>query len=991
MDKITIPSTYNGKAVTKILSGAFCDALNLTEIIIPNTIIEIGSYAFDCCSNLKIVDFENVDNWCVVRNMIDSAVLADKALAAEYLLIYSHSTWINCNHIDSNNDWCCDNEACCAVFAPEADSIISIEDALKLGKAYGSYRCSTNKYYISGTVIKIEDNGYSHGMYIVDASGNSFYVDELYDVNGENEYASMTIKPIVGDTVTVYGSIYNSDVNVLMSRGYIVEYIAHTHNYVNAVCDICGMFDPEHSCVDNDGNDECDVCCSRVFMQGVPYKMFMTQVNLGYNIYALNTTQNGENKYIETTLDPNEAAVFYIDTVEAGYKIYTEIDGVKYYLHAELREVDGSKITKYIGFKADSTCVFVYDQELGMFKITLNGTEYGVGTYSLYETISLSEVSYFKADNINVAGGQFPINLMKKEEADALPPSVKPGNNEPEADSTLTIAEAIELGNSKNINIYTENKYYITGIIKEIRNTTYGNFIITDGTNDILIYGTYDATGSTKYGDMDNPPKVGDTVTVYGVIGKYSEPQMKNGWLISSAEHTHTYADGVCDCGAADPMHTCIDNNEDYVCDVGLCGSPIAPKGDSTLTIEQANKLGNVYSNNTYTNSGYYITGVIVSVSDNYYGSMYIQDAEGNELYIYDTYNSDGSVRYSNMTERPIVGDVILVYGRIGNYYGTSRMKDAWILEYTPHSHNYINDVCSICEQMTPEHACVDYVNDYICDVKACGQTMLPNFGSTLTIPQANALGKLYQNDYSNGKYSDGKYYVKGVIKSIESAIYGNIYIQDDEGNTLYISGLYNYNGTESYGNMSMKPVVGDTIVVYGVIGYNEGAVQMKNGWIEIEREDVYEGEVIATFTFGENVTGDSITHVDGSTKLSADGETFTEGSYSLVVAPNSANVYVGANDAMGNSCIKLGTSIKVATFSFTVGADVTQVVIRAAKYKTNNSTLNVNGIDYILGKNSNDGDYDEIIIDTTSNKTISVATVSGASRAMIDAIIFRG
>ena len=65
------------------------------------------------------------------------------------------------------------------------------------------------------------------------------------------------------------------------------------------------------------------------YQAGVAYVMFMKQANLGYTVYALNSTQNGENKYIETTMDPKAAAVFYVEVVDGGYKIYTEINGVK--------------------------------------------------------------------------------------------------------------------------------------------------------------------------------------------------------------------------------------------------------------------------------------------------------------------------------------------------------------------------------------------------------------------------------------------------------------------------------------------------------------------------------------------------------------------------------------------------------------------------------------------------------------------------------------
>ena len=111
-----------------------------------------------------------------------------------------------------------------------------------------------------------------------------------------------------------------------------------------------------------------------------------------------------------------------------------------------------------------------------------------------------------------------------------------PGTD-PAPDSTLTIAEAIALGASKEHNNYTTGKYYVVGEITEVYNTEYGNMKIKDAEGNILtIYGTYSADGTTRYDALTTKPVAGDTVKVYGIIGQYNgTPQMKNGWIV---EHT---------------------------------------------------------------------------------------------------------------------------------------------------------------------------------------------------------------------------------------------------------------------------------------------------------------------------------------------------------------------------------------------------------------------------------------------------------------------
>ncbi len=104
----------------------------------------------------------------------------------------------------------------------------------------------------------------------------------------------------------------------------------------------------------------------------------------------------------------------------------------------------------------------------------------------------------------------------------------------------LTIPAANELGNTFGKNEYTTDKHVITGKITEVQSDKYGNVMIADEAgNSILVYGLYSSNGATRYDAMTTKPVVGDTITVLGIIGKYNDPQMKNGWLIG-----HTAAAG---------------------------------------------------------------------------------------------------------------------------------------------------------------------------------------------------------------------------------------------------------------------------------------------------------------------------------------------------------------------------------------------------------------------------------------------------------------
>ena len=139
--------------------------------------------------------------------------------------------------------------------------------------------------------------------------------------------------------------------------------------------------------------------------------------------------------------------------------------------------------------------------------------------------------------------------------------------------------------------------------------------------------------------------------------------------------------------------------------------------------------------------------------------------------------------------------------------------------------------------------------------------------------------------------------------------------------------------------------------------------------------------KVLATFNLGAN---GSASHADGSSATTYEE---TVNGYTLSIT-NGTKLYTGARDAKGNSCLKLGTSSAAGSFKFTVGADVNKVVIYVAKYKTSNATIKINNTTQTLSKNSNDGAYDVIEIDTSTTKTISFAVSSGY-RAMVNTIEF--
>ena len=145
-------------------------------------------------------------------------------------------------------------------------------------------------------------------------------------------------------------------------------------------------------------------------------------------------------------------------------------------------------------------------------------------------------------------------------------------------------------------------------------------------------------------------------------------------------------------------------------------------------------------------------------------------------------------------------------------------------------------------------------------------------------------------------------------------------------------------------------------------------------------------GNSLAKFEFGDN--GEA-KHYDGS-EMKDSSASYTQNGYTLKFTSFS-KVYVKAKDAVGTSVLKIGTSSVVGSFEFVVGDNVNSVLLKIAKYKDHDTVININGTEYTLTKNSNDGEYDIITIDTSTNKKITFESVKTGKRCMIDSIEFKG
>lgn len=99
------------------------------------------------------------------------------------------------------------------------------------------------------------------------------------------------------------------------------------------------------------------------------------------------------------------------------------------------------------------------------------------------------------------------------------------------------------------------------------------------------------------------------------------------------------------------------------------------PDDGSVLTIAEALEYAGATGSNRYI-----ITGTITSIESEEYGNMYIEDETGS-IYVYGLYSEDGSLKYSELETKPVVGDTIKVSTKLTVYNTVPQMSSAWLLE----------------------------------------------------------------------------------------------------------------------------------------------------------------------------------------------------------------------------------------------------------------------------------------------------------------------
>lgn len=287
----------------------------------------------------------------------------------------------------------------------------------------------------------------------------------------------------------------------------------------------------------------------------------------------------------------------------------------------------------------------------------------------------------------------------------------------------------------------------VKGVCVSINNTEYGNWYINDGTGDLYIYGTLDASGGTK-NFKSLGIEVGDIVMVEGpakiyesASGKIMEmvnvsvlERIKSLVKVDSLYVNDEKSDVVpADGGKLTVFITCKGNGVDYTAtaanDSILSLRSISTKGtqsvytfnvakneggDRAFTVEfnTTDDEGTVYSStaNVSQKGGivtanckefnaqedgltqYKVRGVITKIANTKYGNLYINDGTG-EVYVYGItdWNADNFK----------VGDEVVLQSQKTSYKDAPQMKNAVVVEKIEHEVKTIAELHALEDNKT--------------------------------------------------------------------------------------------------------------------------------------------------------------------------------------------------------------------------------------------------------------------------------------------------
>lgn len=395
--------------------------------------------------------------------------------------------------------------------------------------------------------------------------------------------------------------------------------------------------------------------------------------------------------------------------------------------------------------------------------------------------------------------------------------------------SVLQMAEKVDLPVTSVADVLKEAEvgkiYRVSGNVTDITNyDKYGCFYVNDGTSekDVYIYGSLNSADFkvevgdvitcegpwTSYGNMDDVTilsleksliQVDSTqVLIAQAAGEFSlNVVSKGGGLNAEPDVDWITVTGIEVAGEKCVVNLTYTANEHLVSRTGSVKLSIGdalsavsfvqdPRPMVDADIVDGKTIADFLAAEVSTDVYYRLTAKVTKIDDATYGNIYVKDETGKELYVYGLTEkklapgSKNDKSFEKIGLKP--GDIVTFVGTRAAYKDNPQMAGpCW----------YESHVASKAVS----------VKDFL--AAAVDETTL--------------------------------YELTGVITEINNTKYGNLYLEDKEGESVYVYGLTEFPLEEGEKNdesfAELKLLVGDTLTVRGFRGEYKGSPQMVNGY----------------------------------------------------------------------------------------------------------------------------------------------------------------
>lgn len=408
---------------------------------------------------------------------------------------------------------------------------------------------------------------------------------------------------------------------------------------------------------------------------------------------------------------------------------------------------------------------------------------------------------------------------------------------------TVPVSQVIE-----DVNNGTVGKLYrVTGIATAITNTSYGNWYLNDGTGEIYIYGTVNASGSNDWESFDI--EVGDEVTVEGRSVLYGGNSLAEGATLE-------FIDALWISTNKSLIKVASTQPENAVIPIegGEFSVTLENKGDG-ISVEVPEdvkswislvSIGGTTSNPVVTFRAEANPGIDRPATLTFITHDSPEEGEPKEYSISADFTQDGVITDVKVEDLDALSDGLARY-RLQGTLSQDEEGDIYLTDYT--GNVLLNEVIPVLDEDGEELDAWESLGVEVGDVvslvarkssyKNDPQLVAAKVEEVVIKPTAVTV-----KEFLAAAEDDTWYLLRGEVSNLTNTKFGNFDLVDETG-SVYTYGLetgYGYDGDGSQGQFaSLEVSVGDTLTIVGHRSSYQGEAQVAGAFFVKLDEKVVE------------------------------------------------------------------------------------------------------------------------------------------------------